>query len=296
MRGHLPSFTVEVARDLDDALARLADAPGQWLPLAGGTDIMVVLAAGHLPPGRYLSIWGLDELRGISVDERTIELGGLSTYTDVQRHPLLRRELPMLGEAARLSGATAIQNRGTLAGNIANGSPAADSPPALLAYDAELELVSVRGRRRVRYADYHTGYKTSVRAPDELIAKIVLPRPAPDEQRIDVYRKIGTRKAQAIAKLGLAASLRMRGDVVEDIRLGLSSVAPRPLLAERTASVVRGRAIAESIELAVATLCEEVCPIDDVRSTASYRRQVAGNLLRDVLSSVMQGHAPVPAL
>ncbi len=296
MRGYLPSFTVEVARNLDDALARLADAPGEWLPLAGGTDIMVVLAAGQLPPGRYLSVWGLDELRGITVSEHAIELGGLTTYSDVQRHPLLQRELPMLGEAARLSGAIAIQNRGTLAGNIANASPAADSPPALLAYDATIELASVRGTRRVRYADYHTGYKTSVRAKDELITRIVLPRPAPGGAPVDVYRKIGTRKAQAIAKVGLATSLRMTGGVIEEIRLGLSSVAPQPLFAERTAAVLRGQPLAESIDAAVATLCAEVCPIDDVRSTAEYRRRVAGNLLRDVLTAVAGGQRPAPAL
>jgi CO/xanthine dehydrogenase FAD-binding subunit len=296
MRGYLPAFVAEVPRDLDDALARLADAPGQWLPLAGGTDIMVVLAAGALPPGRYLSIWRLDELRGISIDPHTIEIGGLTTYTELQRHPLLRRELPMLGQAARLSGAVAIQNRGTVAGNVANASPAADTPPALLAYDASIELVSVRGRRRVRYADFHTGYKTTVREPDELIAKIVLPRPAQGDPPIDVYRKVGTRKAQAIAKVGLAASLRCKGGVVEEIRLGLSSVAPRPLLAERTANAVRGRPLAEAIDLAVDTLCDEVCPIDDVRSSASYRRQVAANLLRDVLNAALLGRAPAPAL
>ncbi|HWB80268.1 MAG TPA: xanthine dehydrogenase family protein subunit M [Nannocystaceae bacterium] len=294
MRGYLPSFTCDVPRDLGDALARLADAPGQWLPLAGGTDVMVVLAAGHLPPGRYLSIWNLAELRGIEVDAHTITLGGLTTYTDVQRHPLVRAELPMLVEAARLSGAVAIQNRGTLAGNVANASPAADSPPALLAYDATIELVSVRGTRRVRYADYHTGYKTSVRAPDELIARIVVPRPAPGT--IQVYRKIGTRKAQAIAKVGLATSMRMVGDVVEEIRLGLSSVAPKPLLATRTAALVQGRRIAEAIDAAVAALCDEVCPIDDVRSTADYRRKVAGNLLFDVMTSFAHGQYPLPAL
>jgi CO/xanthine dehydrogenase FAD-binding subunit len=292
VRGFLPSFTAAVPRDLPDALARLAE--GGWLPLAGATDVMVVLAAGQLPPGRYLSIWGLAELRGITVDAHAIELGGLTTYTDVQKHPLVRRELPMLCEAARLSGAVAIQNRGTLAGNVANASPAADSPPALLAYDASIELVSVRGTRRVRYADYHTGYKTSVRAPDELIAKIVVPRPAPGT--VDVYRKIGTRKAQAIAKVGLATSLRIVGDRIEEIRLGLSSVAPQPLFAARTAALLQGRRLGEGIDAAVQALCDEVCPIDDVRSTARYRRLVAGNLLRDVLTSLANGHRPAPAL
>jgi len=295
MRADLTEYEVAIPHDLDDALAHLAQAPGRWTPLAGGTDLMVVLAAGQLRPCAMLSLWHLRaELRGIAVQPDVVELGALTTYQDVQRHPVLRTEFPMLVEAARLSGAAAIQNRGTLAGNVVNASPAADSPPALLAYGAQIELASTRGRRRVPYESYHTGYKTSCRAPDELVTRIVLPRPA--ELRIDAYRKVGTRKAQAIAKVGLAASVIMAGDVVASLRLGLSSVAPVPLFASRTAAIVAGRRPAEAIPEALATLADEVQPIDDVRSTRIYRREVAVRLLGDLLEALARGERPTAPL
>ncbi|HET6584010.1 MAG TPA: FAD binding domain-containing protein [Nannocystaceae bacterium] len=294
MRADLPDYEVARPRDLDDALQHLADAPGRWTPLAGGTDLMVVLAAGHLKPCALLSIWHLDALRGITVTPDRVELGALATYSELQRHPVMRAEFPMLVEAARLSGAAAIQNRGTIAGNVANASPAADSPPALLAYDAQLELASVRGRRRVQYSTFHTGYKASLRAPDELVTAVVLPRPS--APRIDAYRKVGTRKAQAIAKIGLAASVRMDAGVIAEIRLGLSSVAPIPLCAEATATALRGRTPADGMADGIAALAREVCPIDDVRSTAGYRRAVAVGLLRDLLGALARGEHPAGPL
>jgi CO/xanthine dehydrogenase FAD-binding subunit len=257
-------------------------AAGAWTPLAGGTDLMVVLAAGSLPPGRYLSIWQLDELRGIEVRDDAIVMGALTTYSDVREHPILRAEFPMLVDAARLSGAIAIQNRGTLGGNVVNASPAADSPPALLAYDAEIELVSSTGTRTVPYASFHTGYKATVRRADELLARIRLPRrPA---GAIHLYRKVGTRRAQAIAKVGLAAVGEVANGRVTHLRLGFSSVAPVPLRAVRTEQAVVGRDLSEaSFAAARSAVADEVVPIDDVRSTASYRLRVAGNLVVDFL-------------
>ena len=137
----------------------LADEPGMWRPFAGGTDLMVLLEAGKLPPGKYVSLWGLTELGGIAVATDTVTLGALTTYAEVLGHPVLRSEFPLLCRAAEQTGGVATQNRGTLGGNIANASPAADTPPALLVYDAELELVSARGSRRVPYDRFHTGYK-----------------------------------------------------------------------------------------------------------------------------------------
>jgi CO/xanthine dehydrogenase FAD-binding subunit len=294
MRADVREFDVVVPRDVDDALDHLAQAPRRWTPLAGGTDLMVVLAAGHLKPCPLLSIWQLDELRGITVLPDRVVLGALVTYADVQRHPVLRAELPMLGEAARLSGAIAIQNRGTVAGNIVNASPAADTPPALFAYGAQVELASRRGRRTVPYATFHTGYKTTVKAADELVTAVVLPRPT--APRIDVYRKVGTRKAQAIAKIGLAASVRMHGGVIEEIGLGLSSVAPTPLCARATAAAVRGRTPADALADGLAALHREVVPIDDVRSNAGYRRAVAVRLLQDLLEALARGETPAPSL
>src|SRR5215468_7154328 len=167
---------MRVPRSLVHTLDLLAEEPCVWRPFAGGTDLMVLFEAGKLDHRRFLSIWRLPELRGISADAGFVTLGALTTYTDVLRHEILSREFPLLAEAARNTGGIATQNRGTLGGNIVNASPAADSPPALLVYDADLELVSARGSRRIPYRDFHTGYKQMRLAPDELLARIHLRR------------------------------------------------------------------------------------------------------------------------
>jgi CO/xanthine dehydrogenase FAD-binding subunit len=286
MRGDLQTFEVEAPGRLDAVLERMGQG---WLPLAGGTDLMVVLAAGGLMPGRYVSIWKLDELRGIEVRDDAIVAGALTTYTDVRAHPIIRAEYPMLVEAARLSGAIAIQNRGTLGGNIVNASPAADSPPALLAYDAELELVSTAGARWVPYRGFHTGYKQLNKRPDELVRAIRMPRRPGGEGALHYYRKVGTRKAQAIAKVGLAALGRLGDGKVAHIRIALASVGPTVLVAAKTESAVLGRPLDEAtIASALATFEAELSPIDDVRSTERYRRTVARNLVEDFLRTTAQ--------
>src|SRR5256886_6677063 len=179
MRAYVPAYELETPAGLDQAVDLLARAPGSWKPFAGGTDLMVLLEAGKLPHRNYLNIWNLKELRGIEVSEANVSMGALTTYTDVQANEVLREEFPMLCQAARETGGLAIQNRGTLGGNIANASPAADSPPALLAYDAELELVSAAGSRWVCYQGFHTGYKQMTMRPDELLRALRLPRTTP---------------------------------------------------------------------------------------------------------------------
>src|SRR5271156_3117019 len=167
---------METPRDLAAALGRMASEPGVWKPFAGGTDLMVLLEAGKLPHKKFLNIWKLAELRGISVRSEHVTLGALTTYAEVQRHELLAREFPLLCRAAAETGSVATQNRGTLGGNIANASPAADSPPALIVYDAEIEIVSSRGTRHVPYHRFCHGYKKMDLHDDELIRAIRLPR------------------------------------------------------------------------------------------------------------------------
>jgi CO/xanthine dehydrogenase FAD-binding subunit len=270
------------ALSLPDALSLLAAEPGAWRPFAGGTDLMVLLEFGTLPRGRYLSIWGLPELRGIREEPDTISIGALATYTDVRASAVLQEEFPMLCRAAEQTGGIAIQNRGTLGGNIANASPAADSPPALLAYDAELEIVSERGSRRVPYSVFHRGYKVMDLEPHELIARIVLPRHR--NGWLQFYRKVGTRRAQAISKVCFAGAALVRDGLVEDVRIALGSVAPVPLRCIRTEHAVRGRRADEAVAAAAAdALAHEISPIDDIRSTAAYRAHVSANLLRSFL-------------
>ena len=178
MRAYLPSYELVVPRTLDEALALLRDQPGVWRPFAGGTDLMVLLEAGRLEHRKFFSIRHLAELCGIDESDGRVRIGALTSYTDVRRSEVLGRHFPMLGQAARETGGIAIQNRGTVGGNIANASPAADTPPALLAYGAEVELVSAAGTRRVAYAEFHTGYKRTIMRDDELIAGVLLPRTA----------------------------------------------------------------------------------------------------------------------
>ncbi len=270
-------------RDLGEALALLADEPGAWRPFAGGTDLMVLFEAGRLAHGKFFNIRHLAELRGIEESDGHVTLGALTTYTEVRRSETLRREFPMLIGAARETGGLAIQNRGTIGGNIANASPAADTPPALIVYGAEVELVSQSGSRWVVYDDFHTGYKQTVMRADELLARVRVRRPR--EGARQYYRKVGTRRAQAISKVCCAGLVELEGERVNEIRLALGSIAPTVLRCRKTEAVLRGRLLnAKTIEAARAALSAEVAPIDDIRSTASYRRRVAQNLLSEFLS------------
>jgi CO/xanthine dehydrogenase FAD-binding subunit len=287
MRAFIPNYQLRTSRSLADVLSLLAGEPGVWQPFAGGTDLMVLLESGKLPHKNYLNLWNLAELRGIKVSDEHVSLGALTTYTEVQADPILRAEFPMLCQAASETGGLAIQNRGTLGGNIANASPAADSPPALLAYNAELELLSVRGARWVPYQTFHTGYKTMIMQPDELLARVRLPRLWPDLHHY--YRKVGTRKAQAISKVCLAATARVSEGRVDHVRLALGSVAPVPLRCIKTEDVLRGATLEQStIEKARAELAREIVPIDDIRSTRDYRLRVSLNLLEDFLRQLIE--------
>jgi CO/xanthine dehydrogenase FAD-binding subunit len=256
----------------------LAREPGVWRPFAGGTDLMVLLEAGKLPHRKFLSIWKFAELRGIEVSSEFLSIGALSTYTEIQLNGILQHECPLLCRSASETGSIATQNRGTLGGNIANASPAADSPPALLVYDAEIELISAKGTRRMPYGDFHTGYKKMQMREDELISCVHLKRIS--NRRKEYYRKVGTRRAQAISKICFAASANVeRGRIIE-IRIALGSVAPTVLRAAETEKILNGEKLSSALlKTAQETLGREISPIDDMRSTAIYRRRVAQNLL-----------------
>jgi CO/xanthine dehydrogenase FAD-binding subunit len=285
LRAYVPDYELRAPRRLGDALDTLAREPGAWRAFAGGTDLMVLFEAGALAHKKFLSVWHLEELKGVEVTGDHVTLGALTTYTQVQRHEVLRREFPALCEAARETGGWAIQNRGTIGGNIANASPAADSPPALLAYDAELELVSSNGARWVKYDEFHTGYKQTAMRADELISRVRLPRTRGDLR--SYYRKVGTRRAQAISKVCLAASASVREGRAESVRIAVGSVAPTVVRCARAEELLRGRKIDEGvIKSAREMLSQEIAPIDDIRSTKEYRLRVAANLLEEFLSSL----------
>src|SRR2546427_6854353 len=283
MRAYIPSYRLFSPATLSEALGILAQDNSFWRPFAGGTDLMVLLEAGKLLHKNYLNIWNLPELRGVEVTDAYVSLGALTTYTEVQSHEILRAEFPMLCQAAKETGGIAIQNRGTLGGNIINASPAADSPPAMLAYDAELELVSKRGERRIPYFKFHRGYKQMDIRPDELLRAIRLPR-APN-QLTHYYRKVGTRKAQAISKVCFAAVGSLTDGKIESVRIALGSIAPIPFRCVQTENALRNQTI-DSVADARQIFAGEISPIDDLRSTRDYRLRVSLNLLEDFINEL----------
>jgi CO/xanthine dehydrogenase FAD-binding subunit len=267
---------------LAEAYSVLGETPHR--PIAGGTDLMVQIT-GELgpPPDRMLDLWALDELRGISLDADALVLGALTTFTDIRRSALCREHLPALVQAAATIGAAQIQNRATIGGNAVNASPAGDSLPILLATDAEVVVGSARGERTVPIGGFWVAYRRTALEPDELLLRIRIPIVAGREVR---FRKIGTRQAQAISKVVMALSWREQAarGAWRDVRLALGSVADRPMRASATEAILEGAAASESVaDQAAETLAGELRPIDDVRSTAEYRRVVAARVLHRLL-------------
>lgn len=267
---------------LSEAFALLAE--GSWRPIAGGTDVMVQIT-GEIgePPERLLDLWAIDELRGIRLETDALAIGALTTYTEIRRSPLVIEHVPALADAAATIGAAQIQNRGTIGGNAINASPAGDTLPVLLALDAELVLGSAAGERAVAASEFWTGYRTTARRDDELLVRIRVPLSADRQVR---FRKIGTRRAQAISKVVMA--LAWRADEPDepwrDVRLALGSVAATPIRAPAAEAVLEGaRPTREVADAAAAALTAEIQPIDDVRSTADYRRLVAGRVLHRLI-------------
>jgi CO/xanthine dehydrogenase FAD-binding subunit len=286
MRASPAEYEISTPGTLPGALSLLAGSACAWLPIAGGTDVMVLYSAGKLAPRRLLNIWNLAELRGIEVLPHEIRVKACCTFTEIRNHPVIRNEFPLLAQAASWTGSIANQNRGTLGGNIANASPAADSLPALLVYEAELLLASVRGDRRVPYRNFHQAYKKMDLAPDELIRSICLPRN--HAGYFSYARKVGPRNAQAISKVCIAALGKIRHGLIEDIRVALGSVAPIPLRLEKCEHALLGNKLDSFLRQSTwNTLASEIRPIDDIRSSASYRSAVAQNLLAEFLEMLL---------
>jgi xanthine dehydrogenase small subunit len=263
---HVPlsALALEQPRTVEAALQAMSRET--LTPIAGCTDVYVGLHFGTTGERRFIDLWRLDELRGIRSERGALWLGALTTYREIIASPIVKRRVPMLVAASREVGGAQIQNRGTIGGNIANASPAGDTLPVLAAANAQVVLWSVHGQRRVPFNEFYTGYRASVRRSDELIAGVEIP-PISGKQW---WRKVGTRRAQAISKIMMAG---VRG---AEVRLGIGSVAPTVISATQTAQILsRGGTIAE----AQAVLASEIHPIDDVRSTEEYRRSVALNLL-----------------
>ena len=266
MRTAIAPLELVRPKTIHDALGMLCDDP-ELVPLAGCTDLYVALNFGTLEGRKFLDLWHLERLKKINVKDDVLEIGALATYTDIIRSRTVRKWLPMLIEAARQIGGPQIQNRGTIGGNIANASPAGDSLPVLAAADATVVLRNATEARRVKFTEFYTGYRKSVKRPDELILAVEIPK----QNGAQWFRKVGTRAAQAISKIVIAAVR------AESPRIAIGSVAPTVIRARRTeAALAEGKSIDEAARM----LDEDITPIDDVRSTAEYRRIVTANLLR----------------
>ena len=267
MRSAVTPLTLRRPKTVREALRMLRD-DSPLVPLAGATDLYVALNFGTLAATRFMDLWALDGLRHIGLRGDFLSIGALATYTSLARSRLVNQRVPMLVAAAREVGGVQIQNRGTIGGNIANGSPAGDTLPVLAATDAIVVARSADTERRIPFADYYTGYRASVLRPDELIVAVEIPAVAGRQW----FRKVGTRAAQAISKVVIAA---LRDDSA--VRVALGSVGPVVVRARQTEATLDAGG---GIDAAAATLSGEIHPIDDIRSTADYRRQVAVNLLR----------------
>jgi xanthine dehydrogenase small subunit len=268
MLGLISNRTLLQPKSLADALKMLRDE-GPVVPMAGCTDIYVSLNFGTLTDTRFLNLWRLDALRRIELRGGVLSIGALATHSDLIRSPLVSKRLPMLAAAAREVGGVQIQNRGTIGGNVANASPAGDTLPVLAAADASVVLRRADETRRVPFNAFYTGYRLTVRRPDELIAAFEI---APVRGR-QWFRKVGTRAAQSISKIVMAG---VRDPAGGTPRVAIGSVGPTVLRLPRTEAAL---AAGGDVEAAQQILIEEIAPIDDIRSTAEYRRRVAANLL-----------------
>ena len=257
-------------------------ASGAYRPIAGGTDLMVQLAADVAePPAAVLDLSRLAELKGITTDGYEVTVGALTTFTELRHSPLIAARLPALAEAAATIGAAQIQNRGTVGGNICNASPAGDSLPVLLAVDATFDLGSVRGERSVPAAEFWTGYRQTALADDELLLRV---RFQVDHARQTRFRKVGTRAAQAISKVVIALSYRLDEAIWRDVRVALGSVAPTTVRSAAAEAVLEGSEPGAAVaDAAAQALAAEIAPIDDVRSTSAYRRSVSARVLHRLL-------------
>ena len=287
MRSNVSEYSLIAPPTLIAVLQKLATDPGRYTPIAGGTELMVAHAAGRLPLSKLISLWAIPDLRFIQCTPHSIAIGAGATFTDLRAHPEIVLDLPLLAKAAGWIGSIANQSRATLGGNLVNGSPAADSSPALFVYDAEVELISVRGNRRIAYTGFHTGYKKNALAPDELLFAIHVPRRFARHRQY--LRKVGTRRAMAISKVALAGTALLQDGVVSELRLAAASLAAFPTRLYRAEDALCGKVIdANTIRAARTSLLAEVLPIDDIRSTAEYRRQVAANLLEEFLTELQK--------
>ncbi len=271
---------------LAEALKLQADEKTRGIPLAGGSDLMVQWEAGvrKLSP-RVLNIKSLPELRGIQDDGNNVIIGAAVTHAELRHSPLMKSFFPGLAFACSTVGGAQIQALGTIGGSVANASPAGDLAPPLLAADASVVVASARGERVIPMRKFWTGYRKIDLQPDELIVRFIAPKlPAGSREN---FRKLGPRAAQAISKVMGGYRARVEHEEIRAIAIAFGSVAATAIRLEKLEEWLKGRALNEATFAEAETRAsEEVSPISDIRSTADYRRWVAGRLVRGFLEEL----------
>lgn len=268
-------------KNLKEVVSLVSNHPNYKI-LAGGTDLCVQMNCGTLTPEGFINIWGLNELRGIIEEDDHIEIGALATHREISSNKIVKMYFQPLADSCKTIGAVQIQNRGTLAGNVMNASPAGDSLPVLLAYDAKILAVSKTGTRVIDFKDFYTGYKKTALKKDEFITKFQIPKAGPDE--ISRFVKIGQRKAQAISKVVACFRLGLDGDAVSKVAIAFGSVAETPIRLSKSEKIILGNKMDKKIvEKVMKSVEKEVTPIDDIRSTGKYRRHICKILVKRFL-------------
>lgn len=274
-------MNVHVAASLADALEFKRLHPAAR-PLLGGTDVLAQWQAGAARPDHVLALESLGELRQLHADEEGVTIGAGVSHYALGHDRTIEARLPALAHAARTVGAPAIQMMGTVGGNVANASPAADLPPALLVYGAQVIVASKRGERRVSMEWFHTGYRRVDVGPDELIVGVRVSWPAAGSY--SAYWKVGTRAAQSIARVALAGCLTLREGSCAAVRFAAAAVAATPIRLAAVEDVVSGQPLSAALAArARATAASSISPIDDVRGSVEYRRHALGALVERFL-------------
>ncbi len=272
-------------RQLSAALEALADWRERARLLAGGTDLLVRMRQGVIEPEVIVDLSALQELRGIRRDHEAIWVGALTTYHEIERFHELATWAPVLQAACRELGAPQIRTRGTIGGNLGNASPAGDSIPPLYVLDAEVLLASVQGERWVPITGFFTGPGQTVRRPEELIQGVRF-RPF-EEGEQGYFFKIGQRRGMFIAKVSVAATMRLEGNQVANCRLALGAVAPTVIRVPSAEQFLAGHALTPAAMREAAQLAAEASrPITDIRSTAWYRRRLVAVLVERGLGAM----------
>lgn len=289
MRAFVSDYQMKTESSLEETLKALNTQPGFWKVFAGGTDLMVLFEAGKLQHKNFLNIAPFKELHHIQSRPTEIQIGALATYSQIQAYPLIQQEFPLMVRSGWVTGAKAIQNRGTLGGNIANASPAADTPPSLLAYGAQIELMSLGGTRRISYDQFHLDYKKTQLRADEIISTIILPRA--QNWTHHYYRKVGTRSFQSISKVAFSAAAEIENEMIKKVQIGLASVGPTPLRALVLEKLLIGQKVSKgnfNFDQALLDFENSVTPLDDIRSTALYRKTIVSRVANQFIECLAE--------